>query len=128
MIGQAPYKFGNHNKEEFLGRGKSTYGSKVDNSVCECPVCFGGKRIGLLACKNCKGTGTVENSTYACKECGYKFSEEEMKKIDGEECPECGGPITRKNSDGTEVLKETEESEKKPSPSKKKVGPYAEKG
>ncbi len=57
-----PYKFGSHNAEEMVNRGKHTYGSKVDNSVCECPVCFGGKRIGLFNCENCKGEGVVKNS------------------------------------------------------------------
>lgn len=58
-----PYKFGSHNSAELIGRGKSTYGSKVDNSVCECPVCFGGKRLGMLVCNNCKGEGVIKNDS-----------------------------------------------------------------
>ena len=42
-----------------LQRGKDAYGSK-ENCGTECPTCFGGKRVGLLNCKTCNGTGSVE--------------------------------------------------------------------
>lgn len=57
---QDTYKVGMHNRDELVSRGQHTYGSKVDNSVCECPVCFGGKRLGMFACNNCKGEGVVK--------------------------------------------------------------------
>ena len=84
-----PYKFGNHNSTELINRGKQTYGSKVDNSVCECPVCFGGKRVGLLACNNCKGTGKVENAKCECMECGATFNK--SNPTSDTKCPKCGG-------------------------------------
>ena len=59
---QETYHVGNHNREALVHRGQRAYGSKVDNSACECPVCFGGGRRGLFACKNCKGEGVIRNA------------------------------------------------------------------
>lgn len=72
------YKFGNHNQTDLTTRGKNTYGSKVDNSVCECPVCFGGKRLGMFACKNCKGEGIVRNA----KEGSFQDIKERIMECD----------------------------------------------
>lgn len=92
------YTVGSHNRTELVNRGKNTYGSKVDNSVCECPVCYGGKRLGLLACNNCKGTGVVENA-------GAE---------DGKEVLECQEEIQKEG--------------KNPTKDKKKTGPFYESG
>lgn len=64
---QDTYRVGTHNRDSLVSRGKSSYGSKIDNSVCECPVCMGGKRFGMFACKNCKGEGTIRNDANASR-------------------------------------------------------------
>lgn len=90
------YKFASHNATDLLERGKKTYGSKVDNSVCECPVCYGGGKMGLFACSNCKGTGKIENK-------GAKDGKEVLEHQEDEQC-----------------------EGKSPVKTKKKVGPYFE--
>lgn len=132
------YKFGSHNATDLVERGKNTYGSKVDNSVCECPVCFGGGRHGLFACKNCLGTGKVENAN------NYKIKEEHdgtytvtyadgssSKRKEGFESKEDAQrwADSKFNSDGTEALKHGEDEQCEggtPKKDKKKVGPFSE--
>lgn len=58
-----PYKFNYVTAADKINKGKHIYGSKIDNSVCECPECYGGGRLGLFACRNCKGTGKVGTYT-----------------------------------------------------------------
>jgi DNA-directed RNA polymerase subunit RPC12/RpoP len=106
------YKVGNHNRTALIERGKHAYGSKVDNSVCECPECYGGGKLGLFACRNCRGTGKVENAEkLKCPNCGstniqkgegYKLDkclschtafdnpEEDDSNENSKECPDCG--------------------------------------
>lgn len=99
-----PYKFGSHNATELLDRGNRTYGSKKDNSVCECPVCFGGKRVGLLACHNCKGTGIVENE----KDQDYWVTKLEVA---GHKVKEEGGKYTVTTKSGAPMITGISKSE-----------------
>jgi len=71
------YKF--KGGQGMLERGDKGYGSKKSNT-CNCPVCEGGSKLMLFQCKNCKGTGQVENA----------------KKVVGIKCDNCGHvtPIT----------------------------------
>lgn len=80
---QDSYKFSSG--KGLLERGQHTYGTKVDNSMCECPECYGGGRLGLFACKNCKGSGKVENS----KEC--PTCKGQGNNAQGDKCDGCGG-------------------------------------
>ena len=83
------YKFDSVTAADKISKGQHTYGSKVDNSVCECPTCYGGGRLGMFACKNCKGTGKVANEKK--KEAGTCATCDGTGKVKGKKCKECDG-------------------------------------
>lgn len=88
MTTKQEYKFSREGSNTLLQRGLHNYGTKVDNSVCECPECYGGGRLGLFACRNCKGSGKIENKRKVdpCPDCDGQGT------TDGEkECKSCNG-------------------------------------
>lgn len=68
------HQFNHGTVNETVNRGLAAYGSKVDNSMCDCPSCEGRGGTGYLKCKNCKGTGQVENKKNSdiCPTCHKK--------------------------------------------------------
>src|ERR1019366_39023 len=89
-----PYKF--KGGQGMMERGQSVYGSKKTN-MCNCPVCEGGSKLMLYQCKNCKGTGQVENAKEECDHCTGTGS------LNGKKCPQCQGTGNKNSKDNAKL-------------------------